>query len=125
VSQSPPFQKMNNEIISEEITDAQAIEALEAGFGGRAQPADTFCTHTVIHPVAVERKKGIVTVENRNFVTMGEYYPARKMEKAKDVEKRYTGLNKLYIAKLKARKLPYFRKDPGNLLNSSPMDINK
>lgn len=116
---------MNNEITSENITDEQAIEAFKTRRGGRAQPADTFCTHTIIHPVAVERKKGVVTIENRNYVTMGEYYPSRKLEKAKDVEKRYAGLNKVYIAELKARKLPTYRKDPGNLLNSSPMDINK
>lgn len=113
---------MSEKITPVEITDEQALEALTHRKAARAQFADTFATKTIVHPVLVERKKGSPEIEIRNYVTMGEYYPARKMEKAKDVEKRYAGLNKAYMAERKARKLPTFRKDPGNLLNASPID---
>lgn len=114
---------MNDEIEIVEITDEQAVEALKDRKGGRAQFADTFATRTIICPYPIERKLGVIEIENRNYVTMGQYYPKRKWEKALDVEKRYSQLNKLYMAELKARKLPTFRKDPGNsLLNASPIE---
>ena len=113
---------MNDKITTTEITDEQAVEALKTRKVGRAQFADTFATRTIICPYPIERKPGVVEVENRNYVTMGQYYPKRKWEKALDVEKRYSQLNKLYQAELKARKLPTSRKDPGNILNASPID---
>lgn len=107
----------------ENITDDAALDALTTRKGGRAQIADVFCTHTVVYPVTVERKAGVKEIEIRNYVTMGQFYPGRKMEKAKDTEKRYAKLNKAYISELKARKLPTFRKDPGSkLLNASPIE---
>jgi hypothetical protein len=107
----------------EVISDDAALEALKTRRAGRAQFADIFCTHTVVHPVKIMRKAGVEEVEIRNYVTMGQFYPERKMEKAKDVEKRYSRLNKAYVAELKARKLPTFRKDPGaKLLDASPIE---
>lgn len=113
---------MSENITPEVITDEQAVVALKTRKGGRAQFADTFATHTIVYPITVQRKEGHQEIEIRNYVTMGQYYPKRKMEKAADVEKRYSKLNKDYVAELKARKLPTFRKDPGNILNSSPID---
>lgn len=107
----------------ENISDDAALTALKTRRGGRAQSADFFCTHTVVYPVEIERKAGVKEIEIRNYVTMGQFYSERKLEKAKDVEKRYAKLNKAYVAELTARKLPTFRKDPGNkLLNASPIE---
>lgn len=109
--------------MNENITDAQALEALKGGSSARAQIADTFATRTILYPVEIERKLGEKKVEIRPYVLMGQYYPARKWEKALDVEKRYAQLNKEYRTSLKTRKLPTDRKDPGNLLQATPLDI--
>lgn len=106
-----------------EITDAQAVEALNATVGGRAQPADTFATRTILYPVEIERKKGVKTIEIRPYVIMGRYYPERKWKKALDVEKRYFDLNKDYRESLKKRKLPVDRKAVANPLNVTPLNF--
>lgn len=106
-----------------EITDAQALEALNTTIGGRAQPADIFATHTVYHPVEVERKKGIKTIEIRPFISMGQYYPERKIEQAKDVKRRYSDLNKTLEAKAKAAGYLTYKKAPANPLNVEAVEI--
>lgn len=106
-----------------EITDEQALEALNATIAGRAQPGDTFATETVYHPVQVERKKGVKTIEVKPFISMGQWYPERKIEKAKDVKKRYAGLNKKLEKDAKDRGYLTYKKAPANLLNLEPVEI--
>lgn len=108
-----------------EITDEEALETFRAGRTQRAQVGTVFCTHTVVYPVWVERKKGVPEKEIRHFVTLGQFYSKRKMEKATDVEKRYAKLNKDYNEAVKAKGRINFRKDPGNILNATPIDMKK
>lgn len=109
--------------MNENITDDQALETLRSTIGGRAQPADTFATRTILYPVEIERKKGVKVTEIRPYVIMGQYYPERKWQKALDVEKRYAKLNKEYRESLKTRGLPTDRKAIANPLNTTPLDF--
>jgi len=109
--------------MNEQITDAQAVDVLKNRRAARAQVASKFATRTIIYPVEIERKRGVKELEIRNYVTMGRYYPERKWEKALDTEKRYSQLNKEYREILKKRRLPTDRKDPGNILNATPIDF--
>lgn len=106
-----------------EITDAQALDALNATIGGRAQPAEMFATHTVYHPMEIERKPGVKHIEIRPFISMGQYYPERKLEQAKDVKRRYAELNKTLEAKAKAAGYVTYRKAPVNPLNVEAVEI--
>ena len=105
------------------ITDEQAVEALHSAGSGRAQPADTFATRTIMYPVEIERKKGVKKVEIRPYVIMGQYYPKRKWLKALDVEKRYKKLNEDYRKWLKANKRPTDRTEVANPLNVTPINF--
>lgn len=106
-----------------DITDDDALKVFTTKQDNRAKVADTFCTHTVKYPIYVERRKGVKEVEIRDYVTIGQWYPKSKMEKAKDVEKRYPGLQKQFMADLKASGKKNYRKDPGNILNATAIDL--
>lgn len=107
-----------------ELTDEQALAALNKTVTGRAQVADLMATRTIIYPVEIVRKAGAPpSIEIRPYVIMGQYYPERKWEKALDVEKRYSGLNKQYKQDLIKKGLPTDRKAEANPLNTEPLDF--
>ncbi len=107
------------------ISDEQALEALSKKNTARAQPSTKFCTHTVVYPIEVKRASGESEVEIRNYVTARQFYPERKLEKAADVEKRYSKLNKAFMSELKSRGFPTHFKDPGNILDARPVDLKR
>lgn len=106
-----------------ELTDVEAIQALDSTPLGRAEQGTIFATRTIIHPVKQELKPGNEEVVFRPYVIMGVYYPERKWLKALDVEKRYSGLNKRYRENLKSKGLPMDRKAPANPLNVEEVEI--
>ncbi len=107
-----------------DITDEEALEAMHSRVSGRAQSCTEFAERTIVYPVKVQRNPNSPPeIEIRPFIRMGEHYSPRKMEKAKDVAKRYAKINNDYQAELKRKGLPTFKKAPANILNSNPIEF--
>lgn len=108
-----------------EITDKEAVSALETTNQIGAQVANHFVERTIVYPVQVEYQPGIPSTEVRTFVRMAEYCSEAQWAEALELEKQYPELQKAYTAMLKKKGVPVSMKAPGNPLKATPISLGR
>jgi hypothetical protein len=105
------------------VTDADALKVMETAKRNKTKIADTFVPRTILYAMNTEYKPGIPTTEILTFVRQGEFCNAAQWEKALELEKEFSGLNKKYHDELKAQGLPVNIKGSSNPLKAVPLNL--
>lgn len=114
---------VKEKVVKPKLTDADALEIVKSNAQSKFRFCDTFCTRTILYPVAVQYKPGEFTNEIRAFVRQGEWVNSRTWERALELEKEFSGLNKKLAEELKAAKKPINIKAPSD--NATPLGISR
>lgn len=103
-----------------QVSDADALLALDNEAERRARPTTVFCPRTVVYPIKVKyNESDEAQTQIRILFTCGNYITAEEWDLAQEVETRYKQLNTEYRANCERKNVTWHLAEPTNPLRMS------